>query len=213
MKKKVFFNFDHCHENITSPDLYEKEIIAFYNAFCISFPVLASIRLILKEIDLTQNCRYLTVGAQVPTLPWQVVYNDTWWKYVPKAVEIMYFWLIMSFCSIYVEHSWQQIWKKIWRFCRFLQISTTLRTITYSSYTTPAVPLSKKLHLLNTHQINDVLIASFSFSLNNNVLLPYFDEFCIENLTMHSYNTRESKQLHMIFNRPTNYGKYCTRER
>lgn len=103
--------------------------------------------------------------------------------------------------------------KKFCRFCRFLQISTTLRTITYSSYTTPAVPLSKKLHLLNTHQINDVLIASSSFSLNNNVLLPYFDEFCIENLTMHSYNTRESKQLHMIFNRQTNYGKYCTRER
>ena len=69
MKKKVFFNFDHCHENITSPDLYEKEIIAFYNAFCISLPILASIRLILKEIDLPQNCRYLTVGAQVPTLP------------------------------------------------------------------------------------------------------------------------------------------------
>jgi len=68
MKKKVFFNFDRCHENITSPDLYEKEIIAFYNAFCISLPILASIRLILKEIDLPQNWKYLTAGAQVPTL-------------------------------------------------------------------------------------------------------------------------------------------------
>ena len=78
-------------------------------------------------------------------------------------------------------------------------------------YNTPST--FKKLHLLNTHQIIDLLIPSFSFGLNNNVLPPYFDDFCIEKFNVHSYNTRESKQLHMIFNRPTNYGKYCTRER
>ena len=45
-------------------------------------------------------------------------------------------------------------------------------------YNTPST--FKKLHLLNTHQIIDLLIASFSFGLNNNVLPPYFDDFCIE---------------------------------
>ena len=41
---------------------------------------------------------------------------------------------------------------------------------------------------------------------------PYFDDFCIENSKVHSYNTRRSKQLHKTFNR-TNYGKYSTREK
>ena len=87
-----------------------------------------------------------------------------------------------------------------------------LRIITFSSYTAPSLPLFKKLHLLNIHQINDLLTTSFSFSLNNNVLPPYFDDFCIENFKVHSCNTRGSKQLHKTFNR-TNYRKYCTREK
>lgn len=68
----------------------------------------------MKEIDLPQNCRYLTTGAQAPTLPCQVVYNDTLWKYVPKVVETMYFWLIVRFYSVFVhimEHTLQQIWQ------------------------------------------------------------------------------------------------------
>lgn len=87
-----------------------------------------------------------------------------------------------------------------------------LRIITFLSYTAPSLPLFKKLHLLNMYQINDLLIASFSFSLNNNVLPPYFDDVCIENFKVHSYNTRGSKQLHKTFNR-TNYGKYRTKEK
>ena len=74
-----------------------------------------------------------------------------------------------------------------------------LRIITFSSYTAPSIPLFDKLDLLNIHQINDLLISSFSFSLNNNVLPPYFDDFCIENFKVHSYNTRRSKQLHKTF--------------
>ena len=84
-----------------------------------------------------------------------------------------------------------------------------LRIITFSSYTAPSLPLFEKLHILNIHQINDLLISSFSFSLNNNVLPPYFDDFCIENSKVHSYNTRRSKLLHKTFNR-TNYGKFST---
>ena len=76
-----------CHENITFPDLHEKEIIAFYNPFSISLLILASIRLILKEIDLPQNWRYLTAGARVPTLPWQKVYNDTCWKMSQRQLK------------------------------------------------------------------------------------------------------------------------------
>ena len=87
-----------------------------------------------------------------------------------------------------------------------------LRIITFSSYTAPSLPLFKKLHLLNIYQINDLLVASFSFSLNHNILPPYFDDFCIENFKVHSYNTRGSKQLHKTFNR-TNYGIYSTREK
>ena len=87
-----------------------------------------------------------------------------------------------------------------------------LRVITFSSYTATSLPLFKKLHILNIHQINDLLISSFSFSLNNSILPSYFDDFCIENFKVHSYNTRGSKQLHMTFNR-TNYGKFSTREK
>ena len=63
-----------------------------------------------------------------------------------------------------------------------------------------------RLGLLNIFQINDFLIGSFSFSLNNKVLPIYFDDFCIENARFHEHNTRESKHLHKIFHR-TNYGK------
>lgn len=87
-----------------------------------------------------------------------------------------------------------------------------LRIITFSSYTAPSLQLFRKLNLLNIHQINDLLIASFSFSLYSKVLPPYFEDFCIENFKVHSYNTRGSKQLHKTFNR-TNYGKYSTREK
>ncbi len=67
--------------------------------------------------------------------------------------------------------------------------------------------------ILNIHQINDLLISSFSFSLNNNVVPPYFDDFCIENFKVLSYNTRGSKQLETF--KRTNYGNmpYSTREK
>ena len=86
-----------------------------------------------------------------------------------------------------------------------------LRIITFSSYTAPSLPLFDKLDILNIHQINDLLISSFISSLNNNVLPPYFDDFCIDNFKVHSYNTSGSKQLHKTFKR-TNYGKYSTRK-
>ena len=75
---------------------------------------------------------------------------------------------------------------------------------TFSSYTEPSIPLFDKLDILNINQLNDILISSFSFSLNDNERPPYFD--------VHSYNTWISEQLHKTFNR-TNYGKYSTRER
>ena len=93
-----------------------------------------------------------------------------------------------------------KLWKKV------------LRIITFSSYTAPSLPLFTQLSLLNVYQINDFLIGSFSFSLNNKVLPFYFNDFCIENAQVHKYNTRESKNLHKIFNR-TNYGKFSTRNK
>jgi len=90
------------------------------------------------------------------------------------------------------------------------------RIITFSSYTARSLPLFKKLHLLNIHQINDLLIYlsphSVSALITTYFHTPYFDNFCIENFKVHSYNTRGSKQLHKTFNR-TNFGKYCTREK
>ena len=76
-----------------------------------------------------------------------------------------------------------------------------LRIITFSSYSAPSYSLFTRLGLLNIFQINDFLIGSFSFSLNNKVLPIYFDDFCIENARVHEHNTRESKHLHKIFRR------------
>lgn len=87
-----------------------------------------------------------------------------------------------------------------------------LRIITFSSYSAPSFSLFTRLGLLNIFQINDFLIGSFSFSLNNKVLPIYFDDFCIENARVHEHNTRESKHLHKIFRR-TNYGKFSTRNK
>ena len=66
----------------------------------------------------------------------------------------------------------QRGWKKLFELQKKI-----LRIIAFSSYTAPSVPLFDKLDILNIHQINDLLIFSFSFSLN--VLPPYFDEFCV----------------------------------
>ena len=87
-----------------------------------------------------------------------------------------------------------------------------LRIITFSSYIAPSLPLFTQLNLLNIYQINNFLIGSFSFSLSNKVLPFYFSGFCLENAQVHEYNTRNSKQLHKIYNR-TNYGKYSTRNK
>ena len=75
-----------------------------------------------------------------------------------------------------------------------------LRIITFSSYSAPSYSLFTRLGLLNIFQINDFLIGSFSFSLNNKVLPIY------------EHNRRESKHLHKIFRR-TNYGKFSTRNK
>jgi len=126
-------------------------------------------------------------------------------------LRMLYYSLIYTHTSI-METSYGLIliqcgWKSCLNYKRKI-----LRIITFSSYTAPSLPLFHKLGLLNIHEINDLLISSFSFSLHNNELPPYFNDFCIENFKVHSYNTRGSKQLHKTFNR-TNYGKYSTREK
>jgi len=87
-----------------------------------------------------------------------------------------------------------------------------LRIITFSSYSAPSLPIYKKLNLLNIHQINDFLIGSFSYNLNNKTLPCYFNDFCTENNKIHNHYTRTSNNLHKIVNR-TNYGKHSTRNK
>ena len=87
-----------------------------------------------------------------------------------------------------------------------------LRIITFSPYNTPSLPLFNKLEILNIHQINDLLISSFSYNLVNNALPPYFKNFCIINAELHNYHTRSSRKLHKTFNR-TNYSVYSTRNK
>lgn len=87
-----------------------------------------------------------------------------------------------------------------------------LRIITFSTYTAPSLPLFMKLNLLNIHQINDLLIGTFSYSLHKKALPPYFNDFCTNNSQIHDHNTRNSKKLHKFFNR-TNYRIYSTRNK
>ena len=87
-----------------------------------------------------------------------------------------------------------------------------LRIITFSPYNTPSLPLFNKLEILNIHQINDLLIFSFSYNLVNNALPPYFNNFCIINAELHNYYTRSSRKPHKTFNK-TNYSVYSTRNK
>ena len=54
-------------ETCTPPTLTltKKYFIAFYNVSCMFLSILAVIRLVLNEIDLSQDYWYLTAGAQV----------------------------------------------------------------------------------------------------------------------------------------------------
>ena len=96
---------------------------------------------------------------------------------------------MLYYSLIYPQlHYWNIIWANTYptRLEKLLKLQKIiLRTITVSSYTAPSLPLFNKLDILNIHQINDLLISSFSFSLTNNILPPYFDDFCIENFKVH----------------------------
>ena len=107
----------------------------------------------------------------------------------------MLYYSLIYLCLLYDDRVWANNYPT--RLAKVLDLQKkVLKIITFSSYNAPSLTLFKKLGILNMHQINDLLIGLFSFSLDINALPAYFD----------------SRKLHKTFNR-TNYGIYSTRNK
>ena len=82
-----------------------------------------------------------------------------------------------------------------------------IRIMTFSKYRQESRPLFQSLGFLNIYELNFCLIAIFvHYYLHGNlpsVLKDYFST----NDTIHTYNTRSSRKLHISYKR-TNYGKF-----
>ena len=73
-------------------------------------------------------------------------------------------------------------------------------------------PLFLSLGLLNIYEINRYQLAIFMHSYSNGSLPLGFKNYFVTNDTIHRYNTRSSKKLHVNFQR-TNYGRFSVKHK
>ena len=72
-----------------------------------------------------------------------------------------------------------------------------IRTIVGAKKYDHTLPLYKKLHLLNVHQIYVYCVQLFMFKYKRSLLPSLFDELFLTNSSVHSHNTRQHDLLHV----------------
>ena len=82
-----------------------------------------------------------------------------------------------------------------------------IRIMTFSKYRQESRPLFQSLGFLNIYELNFYLIAIFVHSYLHGNLPSVFKDYFSTNDTIHTYNTRSSRKLHISYKR-TNYGKF-----
>ena len=82
-----------------------------------------------------------------------------------------------------------------------------IKIMTFSKYRQESRPLFQSLGLLNIYELNLYLIATFVHSYLHGNLPLVFKDYFSTNDTIHMYNTRSSRKLHISYKR-TNYGKF-----
>ena len=77
-----------------------------------------------------------------------------------------------------------------------------IRVITASPYNyTHALPLFKDLNQLTLYDINKLAVATFMYRYHTNSLPKVFSGYFVATSTIHSYNTRSSAKLHILYAR------------
>ena len=73
-----------------------------------------------------------------------------------------------------------------------------IRIISLSKYNAHTEPLFKSLNILKFHDMLKLNTLKFYYKYNQGILPQYFYSFNFETITsIHSYNTRQSSQLHI----------------
>ncbi len=83
-----------------------------------------------------------------------------------------------------------------------IQQNRALKILHNKDYHTPTKSLHKELNLLLVEDIYKLGVLKFVYKQHNNLLPNIFNQFYIENASIHSHNTRQSHRLHVI--NPTN---------
>ena len=76
-----------------------------------------------------------------------------------------------------------------------------LRLITFSKYDAPSNPLFIKLKILNIYNIYLLQLSEFMYKKQNNYLTCHMSLKFEMNCDIHDHDTRQAKDLHMIFSR------------
>ena len=74
-----------------------------------------------------------------------------------------------------------------------------IRVISASPYNTHALPLFKDLNQLTIYDINELAVATFMYRYHTNSLPKVFPGYFVATSTIHSYNTRSSAKLHILY--------------
>lgn len=115
-----------------------------------------------------------------------------------SILTTLYFSLIhpyLSYCNI--------IWAS--RSCVLNKLFTlqkkALRIITHSHWNCHSLPLFKRLRILPVYNLNNLQVACFAFRQTHNLLPASFHSFFVQNNSLHSHNTRQSTNLHLLRHR------------
>ena len=76
-----------------------------------------------------------------------------------------------------------------------------IRLITHSLYLSPSLPLFKKMQILPFQELLSLETAIFMFKLSTNLLPKALNEYFTSNCSIHNYNTRIARNIHLPLNR------------
>jgi len=73
-----------------------------------------------------------------------------------------------------------------------------IHLIANSEWNAHTAPLFRDLKILTIHQLNLLQVALFMFKIFNNLLPQYFIDMFVPNCTVHSHNTRQRDDFHVL---------------
>ena len=117
-------------------------------------------------------------------------------KNLPKSVLITLYHALI--------HPYLEYCNTVWAIHRsstlndlFISKKKSLRAITFSNWNSHTAPLFRSLNILPLSNINDFHVCCYVYRSLNNLLPSHLSNMFVSNRCVHSYQTRNSQNLHI----------------